>query len=97
MENSVVFNLVGVVAGGVITWFVARYYFIRASRELKEEATKLRRLNKLVLRGLENAGLVKCKRDEEGNVTEFIIQFSSSAKVSTKTSNIELDIDNIGD
>jgi len=67
-------TLIGVLVGGVITWLLAWYYYRRASEELKEESAELRRLNNLMLRGMENAGWVKLNKDESGNVAGFIIE-----------------------
>ena len=72
--SSFISTLIGVLVGGAITWLVAWYYYSRASRELNEEAAELRRLNNLMLRGMENAGWVKLNRDESGKVVGFIIE-----------------------
>ena len=45
--------LISLVIGGVITGVCSRYYYQRASNDLKIEAKELRRLNELIMRGLE--------------------------------------------
>jgi hypothetical protein len=63
--------LIGIVVGGVITFLVARYYYKKASEELSKEANELRRLNNLMLHGMEYAGWIELQRDKEGNITGF--------------------------
>ncbi len=70
-------SLVGVFAGGVIafviTFLVSRHYYQRASKELRDEVEKLRRLNILIVRILDEANLLppgtKTTKDEAGNYT----------------------------
>ena len=50
-----VFGILGIVAGAVITWKVADKYYKRASEDLVKEAEDLRNLNILILRAFENA------------------------------------------
>ena len=66
--------------GSGITWFFAWVYYERAGRELKHESAELRRLNGILLSGLENAGLMKIARDAEGNPTGVIVEAAASAK-----------------
>jgi len=74
---NMVSAFVGVAIGGVITWLVSRYYYKKAGNELKQEATELRRLTNVVLRGLEDAGSVKLNRDTSGKVIGLIIEASA--------------------
>ena len=76
--TNVIPVLIGAAIGGLVTWLVSRHYYKRAGDELRREATELRRLTHLVLHGLENAGLVKLKRDATGRVTGLIIEIRAS-------------------
>jgi hypothetical protein len=76
-------NFAGVVAGGLISGMVARFYYRRAGEELKREAgalrretARLRRHTTLILRGLEEAGLVEYNRDEQGEIVSMVIKGS---------------------
>jgi hypothetical protein len=64
---TVFLTLIAVAVGGFVTWLVARAYYEKASKDLRKEAETLRQLNILILRGMENAGLVKLTRDQAGN------------------------------
>lgn len=68
MFLTLLIGLLGIAAGALITWKVAKHYYERAGQDLKEEAAELRRLSVLVLRGLENARILKLNRDEKGNI-----------------------------
>ncbi len=56
-------TLVGVLAGGVITWICARVYYERSSQELKQEARRLRSHLKILLFGLHDAGVIDLSWD----------------------------------
>ncbi len=71
---EMIFALIGIVVGGLTTWWAARYYYEKASRDLAAEANELKRLNTLILRGLESAGLVEYSRDDEGNIRGMVIK-----------------------
>lgn len=79
-------TFVSIVIGSLISWFFSRRYYVKAGQELQAEAAELRHLNNLLLRGLENAGMMKVARDEHGNPTgleialEAHVKSSSSAK-----------------
>ena len=76
---SFVYFALGVLAGG----FFGHFFYVKAGKQLAEEATELRRLSMLVLRGLESAGLVKWSRDEHDRITG--ITFTLQAKVGAVT------------
>jgi hypothetical protein len=61
--------ILSVVIGGLITWAAAHIYYRRASKELEKESRDLRRLNKLILEGLETAGHIRIARDKDGEIS----------------------------
>lgn len=60
--------LLGVIAGGLITWLVSRHYYKRAGDELREEAKALRNQTRIILLALEDMGYVTLNKDEHGNI-----------------------------
>jgi hypothetical protein len=70
------YNIVPVLIGAGVTWLAAWLYYKKAGDKLKQEATELRRLTNLVLHGLEDAGLVKLKRDASGKIMGLIVELS---------------------
>ena len=69
---------IGVFAGGLVTWVTARYYYKRAGDKLKREAGRLRHLNTLILRALEERGLANLARDVAGEVTGLGLEVRAS-------------------
>ena len=64
-------TLAGIIIGAIITWLVAWYYYREAGQELKMEAEELRRLNNLMLHGMEHAGWIKLTRNKSGQILGF--------------------------
>ena len=73
--------VVSIIIGSVITWFFSYIYYKKSGDKLREEAEKLERLNILILRAMENAGLAKLNKDENGNPTGLIIELSHIEEV----------------
>lgn len=78
--------IAGVIIGAVITWAVAKRYYMKASKDLKKEAEDLRKLNILMIRAMEEAGLAKFNRDSNGNLIGLIFDASLSLSTSSATS-----------
>jgi hypothetical protein len=76
--GQIVDILVGVLLGGLITWWFARGYYKKAGEELKIEAGKIRKLAKLICRGLEEAGLAEFSRDKDGEPSGIYINLKAS-------------------
>jgi hypothetical protein len=71
-------TIINVILGGIITWFLAWYYYKRAGEELRHEAEKLRKLNSMILIALEKQGWVKLNRDKDGNITGFLFEYAGN-------------------
>jgi hypothetical protein len=76
--------------GAAVTWFCGWHYYLRAARDLEKaagnlenKASELKRLNKLMLLGMEIAGWVKLTRDEHGEITGFTL--SLAGKIEAKS------------
>jgi len=57
-----------IVIGGVITLFVSLMFYVPSAISLKRESARLRDHTTLILRGLEEAGLVEYNRDDQGEI-----------------------------
>lgn len=79
-------TLISILVGSLVTWFFSWRYYAKAGEELQDEAAKLRQLNDLLLRGLENAGLMKVARDESGQPTGLIIELEAHIKATSSMS-----------
>lgn len=66
--------------GGLISWGITHVYSVESSKELKEEAAKLRQLNLIMLNGMEDAGLMTQSRDAAGQPTGIVIKLGGSGQ-----------------
>jgi hypothetical protein len=89
---EILISILSMAIGAIITWLVSKHYYQKAGQELKIEATELKKLNTLMLRALENAGLTKFNRDKNGNITGMIIELSAKIEARSKTSVANLEI-----
>ena len=72
--------LIGSLLGAGFGWGVSHYYYVESGKDLEMEAAKLRRLNTIMLTGMENAGWVKLNRDQAGEITGLIIDLSGGGR-----------------
>lgn len=73
-----------ILTGAIITWYVAYVYYKKAGGELEEEARELRKLNVLMLRALEHAGLAEFSRDTTDAITGLVITLSGTDETAGK-------------
>jgi len=78
--------------GAFITLVVSRYYYIKAAEDLKNEASELKKLNNLMLRALEKAGLAEFNKDDNGIIKGMKINLSSKTECKAETSDVNLEI-----
>ena len=64
----------GILIGGAITFVVSLAFYVPAARSLKRETASLQRHTTMILRGLEEAGLVECRRNAEGEIEGIVIK-----------------------
>jgi hypothetical protein len=87
--TSVLEIAVGVLAGGAINAYFARRGSQELRREaegLKQEAARLQRHTTLILRGLEEAGLVEYNRNEQGEIVGMVIKARAIVRGSSSAS-----------
>ena len=75
-----------VILGGLITILVSKYYYKRASEELKTEAESLHKNTILILRGLKENDIIDYTEDEHGNPRGLIVKLKTSIGSSVSTS-----------
>jgi hypothetical protein len=64
-------TLLGILVGGVITWFASWYFYVRSAKDLEQEAAGLRRVSNMLLVSMEHAGWIRLNRDNAGRITGF--------------------------
>lgn len=74
MLQNLMFTFVGVLFGGLITWF----YYKRSGNELATEAARLQRLLTIILNAMEDSAFVKLNRDHSGEIKGRVIPLSGT-------------------
>lgn len=83
---EMIYAVAGLLLGSLVTLLVADVYYRRAGAELRDESARLRKLITLVLRALEEAGLVRLARNANGDITGLNFVVSVDERVSASDS-----------
>ncbi|MFC1825111.1 hypothetical protein ACFL9T_20555 [Thermodesulfobacteriota bacterium] len=78
---TAIFLLVGLVGGGAISYLIAKHHYDREVKSLMNEVVKLRELNIRMLWRMEEAGLIKLTRDNEGNIVGLDVNSQSEPTI----------------
>ena len=70
------------ILGALIGWGVSYAYYLKALNDVKADAEERRRVEELVLRGIESVGNIKYSRDASGKVVGVVIELKGSASAS---------------
>lgn len=70
MENFLS-SALGVLVGGIITFFCSRHYYKKASVELGKEAEKLKDLIHIILCAMESLNWIELETNKQGNISGF--------------------------
>ena len=93
MDDNIL-TILSVLAGGLLTFIAARIYYEKASKDLVKESEDLKRLNIIMLRAMEHAGLAKFAKDEHENITGLSFSIKADAGAFTITSDdVELTVE----
>lgn len=78
--QTILATVIGIIFGGLITWFVARYYYKKAGDELLQESKKLKLSSDLILYKLQYPNTpTQIKYNEQGAVVGLIVEMSGNA------------------
>jgi peptidoglycan biosynthesis protein MviN/MurJ (putative lipid II flippase) len=76
--QTIISTAIGVIFGGIITWIVAWYYYMKAGKELLEESKILKQTSDLILYKLQYPDApTELKRNEKGEVVGLIVNMSA--------------------
>lgn len=70
--DPIIQQAIGVIFGGLITWFFSYIYYKRAGNELKEESKELRKRIKWLILQIVNKGNVRLVFDNEGELIDVV-------------------------
>ena len=66
--STVTSTFVGVLAGGLVTWAMARYYYRQAAKDLEKEAERFAQIIDRTFTNFEQSGWVSVSRGPDGKV-----------------------------
>ena len=67
MATTIILSVISIAVGGLITFFVTRWYYERASGDLEREAGELKDYTVMLINYLDEAGVIEVERDAQGN------------------------------
>ena len=85
MAIALIMSIIGIFIGGLITWYVARKYYIRASDDLRQESMNLRVLSNVLVNFLAHNKLIEIERDKQGHVLGYIIPVEKNGRLVLNT------------
>ena len=85
-------DVILMLVSALIGWGISHVYYAKTLNDLKAEVEEQKRINALILKGIESIGKIKYSRDASGNVTGVVIELKGSIK-SCSTVSGELTVD----
>jgi hypothetical protein len=77
---EILFLIIGLAVGGIITYAIMRIYFNRDRKQLFKKVTELQDLNYRMLWKMEEAGLIRWNRNGRGHIIGLEINIKSDAE-----------------
>ena len=76
--QKIIATVIGIILGGLITWFVSWKYYVKAGNELLAESQKLKQTSDLILYKLQYPDAkTELKRNEKGEVTGLTVDMNA--------------------
>jgi hypothetical protein len=80
MGLTIILTLISIAVGGLVTFLVTRWYYERAYRDLEREADELKDYTVMLIKYLDEAGVIEVERDAHGNPTRVrVIEVTHNA------------------
>jgi hypothetical protein len=87
------FNIILTIIGLIVGWGIAHFYYAKSIKDLKAESEQRRRVEQLILRGIESVGTIKYNRDAAGNVSGVEILLKANVRATSSTPQIKIELD----
>lgn len=91
--TDVLLTLISIGVGALVTGFVAKYYYERASKDLKTEAAALRKMVNTIGRAMQSEGLVEFGFDENGELSGVVHKLSGTGRGTSHASAKEISVE----
>jgi hypothetical protein len=70
--STVLSTFVGALIGGAVTLATARYYYLQATKDLREEAARFQQILDGLFSSLEESGWVRLSRGTDGRIVGIL-------------------------
>lgn len=67
------------ILGAIIGWGISHFYYTKSISDLKADVEERRRMEELILRGIESIGEIRYSRDASGKVVGVAIELDGAA------------------
>lgn len=84
--NLLRMDVILTIAGAIAGWAISHIYYLKSLNDFKADAEEKKRIDELVLRGIESIGTIKYSRDSSGKITGVIIELAGTARGSASAS-----------
>ena len=85
-------DIVLTIIGALLGWGISHLYYLRALEDAKADAEEHRRVEALILRGVESVGDIEYSRDASGKVIGVVVELGGAASaVSTATCDLTVE------
>lgn len=74
------------ILGVLLGWGISHIYYLKSLDDLKRDAEERKRVEWLVLRGIESIGHIKYSRDSNGDVIGVVIELKASSSANASAS-----------
>jgi hypothetical protein len=82
IPRDLLLTVLGVLGG----WGITQWYYVKALDEARADASERKRVEQLILRGIESVGTIHYARDSSGTITAVNIQLRGAAAVGANAS-----------
>lgn len=72
--------------GAAIGWAISHFYYVQSLADMEMDAVERKRIEELMLRGIESVGTIKYQRDSSGKIMGVVIELKGAATSSATAS-----------
>jgi hypothetical protein len=95
MAVSIPRDILLTVIGLVVGWGISHFYYAKSIKDMRLDVEERKRVEQLLLRGVESIGTIKYNRDSAGKITGIIIDLKAKIEAQSKTSDVSIVVDNV--
>lgn len=89
IRRDVVLTVLGLIVG----WGISHFYYAKSINDMKADVEERKRVEQLVLRGIESYGTIKYNRDSEGHISGIVIELKANIAGQSNAPKVSHDVD----